>query len=737
MDSSGQIPPFSSDSSRHPEDTASQKEKKSLHEARRYTPDGTRPGRQDMTHLPDYKVSSVESLPQQTSASLPDRCPDWFKGDEDLFNELAYYQQYFTNPQNHTAFLRGEGPCYNPLIIAKLRLQTIYRTDPLTSQQQSAIEEWQDAALKDCPIPWRMLPLKLNHLNKEWSPSPQARRFIEFDANNRLAQENAGDFVPDWMKQEILGVPIKTATNGYWNLRNTNFRPGKNFLTIERLKSMDPVLYNWLALFKDPRVLKESGLSDHQIAAVEHELSLADEVITRFLKNKKCKTKSYYYTWKDIAAEPGLYDEVQQLLKMPEPHESSQTPVTKKGGLEQSGKKRNHSDSEALPEHFDDPSISPPAIKKKQPSEDSRNPDRLSRQTIYPEPRTYDFETLSESQIPQWLPSSTHPSEPESVESSKVVFNEINVARNLFPILNIDSPGSSMEVPVELVIKKLESLSSDLYRSQELQDAEKIFDDLKPIQQALSAHFEKVYQQHSEEMYASLDEQYKNAQLDIETFLSKEQHDVHEQILRAQEELSLSKFQAEYCLKRLRQPPGVRSEIWQTAELLTHPMDKTRECLLGKADPVDETRSTTEDQIIIPAKYFTGLRHHKAISPDAPFKEVTLSPSALHHVTMKNLEYLRNKFKDNMGVWNTDAAEAECDNLLIVFDYLIEHLKHKRAKGTAAFHHYAAMENLRSDFQNFRNALMGTDHTEMLLILSNQIKKTSDVIKALSSQQQR
>ena len=348
MDSSGQIPPFSPDSSRQPEDSKNQKEKQPSPEARRYTPESTGTSRQDLTPLPEYEVASVKTSLSETSARLPDSCPNWFKTHADLLQELAQYQNYFTDLQNKVAFLKGDGPCYNPLIITRLRLETINQTEPLTDEQKRIIEEWQDIALKHCPIPWRTLPLKLNHLNKEWTPTPQAKHFIEYDEENRLAQENTGLFVPDWMEQEVLGVPVSAAAMSYWNLRNKHSRPGKHFLTIERLKAKDQVLYNWLALFKDPRVREESGLSDLQIAAIEHELSLADHVIATILEKKKCKTKSHHYTWKDIVAEPGLYEEVRQLFNAPELFEAPENPQKKPDNTERIGKKRNISHSENL-----------------------------------------------------------------------------------------------------------------------------------------------------------------------------------------------------------------------------------------------------------------------------------------------------------------------------------------------------------------------------------------------------
>ena len=777
MDSNGSIPPFSPDSSHQPEDSKNQKKKQTNPQSRRYTPESSGTSRQDLTPLPEYGVTSVSPSLSEASTRLPDRCPSWFKTHEELLEQLAQYQHYFSNPQNHMAFLKGDGPCYNPLIITRLSLTSIIQSESFTNEQKRIIEEWQDAALKHCPIPWRTLPLKLNHLNREWTPSPEVEHFIKYDEGNRSAQQNMGFFIPDWMKQEVLGVPVNAVTISYWNLRNKYFNPGKHFLTIDRLKSKDKVLYNWLALFKDPRVREESGLSDLQITTIEHELSLADQSVAKLLKKRKCKTKSHHYTWKDIVAEPGLYEEIQQQLNATNRYEAHKNTAKKPDTPEPIGSKRGISHSATSPDNSGNSSISPPATKKKRalqysqpvmedasvnkpPSSSSSflmvdgkkypyseqikyagKPDVHRRLKTYDEPHVYDFETVSESQIPKHHPpSSALLSGAENNTSTKVVFHEMDIPDDLFPILEMKNTDSTQKVAVKEVIERLELISSRLYLSQKIEEAEKLFDDLLPLQKALQTHFDKVYQQHTDEMYTDVHEKYKHAGQnhgvtpEFEALLSKEQHYTFETILAAQDELSQFKFQTEYCLKRLRQNLGPRNEIWHTAELLTRPMTKTRACLLGETGVFHQAHSETKEWIPVPAQYLAKLKHHGAINHDSESAEVKFTPAELWHVVVQNLQLFKKQYSNNMGVWDIGSARKECDEVLVIFDYLIEYLKSKRAEDTTTFNNYMTMEKLRTETLNFRDALKNIDHSEKQKIMSDHLKKALTMISLQSSQ---
>ena len=772
MDSSGQIPPFHPDSSPQPEDSGNPKKEPFLPEAKRYIPENPAMSKQDTTSLPDYDISLDERPPAGAAAQLPDSCPVWFKDHEDLFQELIQYQQYFTEPANQAAFLNGDGPYYNPLIIARLRLQAINETESLTDEQKLDIEQWQDIALQNCPLPWRTLPLKLNHLNKEWGPSPQAAHFIKSDAENRVAQIDAGDFIPDWMQQKVLGIPIGEATTQYWNLRNNHAQPGRTFLTMDRLKAKDPALYNWLALFKDARVWEEAGLSDRQVAVVNYRLSFADEEIAKHLSNKRCKTKSHLYTWKKIPAEPELYERVKIQLK--------EQDIPKR--LEK--KRASSSRSKTSSETSSDKSVSPPARKKKRHSQDSLKsqksqkpiPDDTSgssseldngaflmihakkhpyseeikyagepnvhrRLKIYEKPHMYDFQTASEEQIPEWSPSSSRPSSVTSDrQHAEVVFDQIEVPQKLLPLLGVSNASSSCMIPVEQVISELESVSSHLYQSQNLPEAEKLLDDLKQLQKTLLSHFDSIYQQHTDSMYTPARENLKKAKssnedpMDMELLISEEQHAIFEKILTAQDELCQLKFQAEYCLKRLRENTWVRDEPWHTAELLRSTMAKTRGCLLGGTGLPLKVALPEETQLSVPVKLFFRLRHLETIRHDSQSDQVKLSSAELCKVIIKNINLISGRHSNNIGVWEVEPAKEECDHLLVVFDYFIESLKPKRSENPEAFENYQTMEALRNNFQNFRNALKETNHTEMHAILKKHMKSISHVTARLSTE---
>lgn len=779
MDSSGQIPPFHPDSSHQPE---GQKEEQSLPEARRYTPDSTTTPRQDLTPLLDYEVSSSESLLSGATPQLPDSCPEWFKVHEDLFQELVQFQQYFTDAKNQEAFLNGDGSAYNPLIIVRLRLETINTVDPLTDEQKLAIEEWQDTALKDCPISWRTLPLKLNHLNEDWKPSPQAARFIEYDEKNRLIQEEAGDFIPGWMNQEILGVPIHCITSQYWNLRNKHAQPGKSFLTMNQLKLKDPVLYNWLALFKDPRTLQEAGLTDRQLAVVDYRLSQADKEIAKHLKKKKCKTKSHHYTWKHIVAEPGLYEEVQQRLKTPKapaPDEQHLKPAERRDIPERLKKKRTNRSPKISSETSSEKSVSPPTRKKKRLSQDSLvsrtsqqskpddisvgssefdngpflmvdkkkhpyseeikyagKPDTHKRLKTFEKPHMYDFETASEDQIPKWSPSSPPSTATDRKPKLRVALNEIDIPPELFPLLGINSGSSSQRTSVEKVIKELESISYGLYHSHKLSKAEQLLKELNQLQGVLLDHFDNIYQQHSHDMYAMVHENYRQAMshdkepIEMELLLTEEQHDTLQKILTVMGELSERKFQARYYVDKFRQNPQDRSETWQGSESLKRPMTKTREFLSGKPIQTIDTSSRREPLIFVPAQCLSRLRYLEEISDP---EQGPHTPAALCNIIIKNLKRLKRAYGNNMDVWDVNVARTECNHLLVVFDYFIEYLRARKTEDATAFNDHMAMDTLRTDLQNFKNALKKINHTEMGTVLSNHLRNTSSIIERLSS----
>ena len=363
-------------------------------------------------------------------------------------------------------------------------------------------------------------------------------------------------------------------------------------------------------------------------------------------------------------------------------------------------------------------------------------PDVHERLKMYEEPHIYDFETVSESQISeQRPPSSIRSSEPDSKTKTNIVFDEMDISGNLLPILEINNTNSSQKVAVQEVIERLELISSRLYLAQKIQDAEKLFDDLKQLHTALQTHFEKVYQQHTDEMYASVDEVYKKARQghekpsEFESLLSKEQHNTFEKILAAQDELSQFKFQAEYCLKRLRQNHLVRSETWQTAELLPHAMTKTRACLLDESGVFHKIHSETEEWIPVPTQYLAKLKHHGAINHDSDSTEIRFTPAELWEVTVKNLKVFKNKYSNITGVWDINHARKECDEILVVFDYLIDNLKPKRAEDANSFNNYMTLEALRTDVQNFRDALKETNHSEMYTTMSGHLRKASETIR--------
>ena len=736
---SGQFPPHIPESRKQPEQHRDPSEGQTGSGGKKYLPETLSTSDRNPNRLPDYEVSSHGASPSGLSARLPEICPVWFQSHRDILQALSEYQAYFTRPENQLAFLNGDGPCYNPLIITRLRLETIRETESLTDDQKTDIDQWLDAALQQCPIPWRKLPLRLNHLNTDWTPSPQARRFIEFDGDNRAAQRDAGDFIPDWMNQEVLGIPISEVTIGYWNLRNKFCTPGKKFLTIERLKTKDPVLYDWLALFRDPRVGRKAGLTDQQIAVVNQRLSYTDEAINQHLKRKKCNTKSHKYTWQQLPAEPGLYNTVQKELAK---GQSASRPSTRKRPAKQPGATPESVAAESLNPDPDNACRPESSTKKRKYSQHQRI-NNLSKPPIEIDGKIYPYaaekkfsgegvlERIKHFGKPHWvnfesaLQDQLPPTDRSSV-GDRPFSTELSVAPEDFESLEVTSEFASASgiskadhprVSFAVVIDKLDELRRALYLETRFDKALQLNHQLRTVAKALSTHIHKIY------LYkCKLPE-------------SKAEDDLNKTGLYSTgyEELGQLVNVAQYYIQQLSGQSQPVREDWQKSRNLLSRLYRTRLCLLDEKPAYHMPFTITQSGLIrTPAAIFYRVSGWKA--PEAMPETIDLPLHGLAPVVINQINRLQIKYKDSASVCIAAEARQECQQLLILLDHLVVALKYKSMNSAEAFADFEAMKTLHDDFYNFQQALFHKNHTAMAKALNKRIKSMSDVLQRVTSE---
>ncbi len=248
------------------------------------------------TPLSEYQIEQSEEISSERESVIPRKCPDWFSHHKSIFKSLSYFEEYFQEEKNQIEFLNGDGACYNRLVIALKSVDEFFNQNVSSPGDEILVKNWLDKSLKHCPLPWRDLPRKLNHLNREWTPGANQWRFFREDNEGKAGQLRKGDFVPKWMNVDILGKNLGTVTLEYWNIRNNNAKDRKTALTSEKLKAINPGMHTWLVAFQKKDLHLDVNLIPQQIDAVKSRLTYADATIKR-VKNLKSSQK---FCWTDF-----------------------------------------------------------------------------------------------------------------------------------------------------------------------------------------------------------------------------------------------------------------------------------------------------------------------------------------------------------------------------------------------------------------------------------------------------
>ena len=255
--------------------------------------------------LPEYRIAKA------ADNQLPDTCPEWFKEYEgSIFQPLAkVYNLLVGRRSSQLKLINGTSRLYNQLITALLLLDKVCLDERLSKENQQEVAGWLDDMLEGFPESWRDLPLVTNPDVKDSKmPKDYAHMDSELDSNRKAYLEEIGkeSFVPRWLCHQVVnGFDLGEIYINYYNMRNENIsqEEGGASLTAEEFFAKDPVLYDWLVMFRNKeKILQNFEISDIQYDSMVDMFTGVDAPITRFrwLEND-CKFK-----WIDLAEKEGM-----------------------------------------------------------------------------------------------------------------------------------------------------------------------------------------------------------------------------------------------------------------------------------------------------------------------------------------------------------------------------------------------------------------------------------------------
>ena len=255
--------------------------------------------------LPEYRIAVAEE------GELPETCPDWLAGyDKEVFQPLLRIYNVFADQRKSlNNLINGTGVYYNRLVVALMILDKACLNGGISEEHQKKIAGWLDDLLKDLPIDWRELPLVTNPDINNWQlPKGYKHLGSELDKNREIYLQSIGkeSFVSPFLcSRKINGLDLGSIYIAYYIMRNENVSKiaGSDSLVAEDFFVKDPVLYDWLVLFRDKeKVQQDSGITDFEYNAMVDMLNNVDATIAN-IPGLKDKNK---FKWSDLVAQPGM-----------------------------------------------------------------------------------------------------------------------------------------------------------------------------------------------------------------------------------------------------------------------------------------------------------------------------------------------------------------------------------------------------------------------------------------------
>lgn len=255
--------------------------------------------------LPEYRIGKAEEV------AIPEVCPEWFKRyDKTVFRSLLkMYNVFVDGKSTMCKLVNGTSPHYNHLIVILMTLDKACQKGDISPEHQREIAGWLDDLLENLPTDWRDLPLVINPAVGRWALPEWCKELAgELDQNREAYLKSIGkeSFVAPWLCNKVINsLDLGSIYLAYYTIRNNNITSvsGSPSLTPDGLFAKDPVLYDWLVMFRDKEKIQQNfDISDIEYNAMVEMLSSVDGMIARTpgLKGKN------RFKWNQLAVKPGM-----------------------------------------------------------------------------------------------------------------------------------------------------------------------------------------------------------------------------------------------------------------------------------------------------------------------------------------------------------------------------------------------------------------------------------------------